>query len=168
MLSGPAWPNRNNSGLNFCFPNVSLNRFAKHPSYARNLHRCCILIKLSLNCYRGLNTGSFLIIALNLSRHIDGDVRNLRKFEYLYYYFRYSRNAWKYDLTSGLTFFRPVMKVKYINNCGEIFDFKWMGLFLICQRKWALRDRAVWFAERGHLLLNAWAVFCLLLFFFGI
>ena len=44
----------------------------------------------------------------------------------------------KYDLTSNLIFFRPVMKLKYIDNYKAVFDFKQMGLFLICQGMWAL------------------------------
>ena len=61
---------------------------------------------------RGLNMGSFLIIVVKLSIYKDGDVGNLRKFEYFYDYFRHSSNAWKYDLTSDLIFFGPVMKVE--------------------------------------------------------
>ena len=33
---------------------------------------------------------------------------------------------------------RPVLKVKYINNCEAILYFKDMGLFLICQGGWDL------------------------------
>ena len=44
----------------------------------------------------------------------------------------------KYDLTSGLIFFRPVIKVKYINICKAGFDWKHMVLFLICQLMWDL------------------------------
>ena len=83
--------------------------------------------------------GSFLIIVVKLSSYKDGDVGNLRKLEYLYDYFRHSANARKYDLTSNSRFFRPVMKVKNINNFKVIFDFKQMGLFLICQGIWGLR-----------------------------
>ena len=94
--------------------------------------RICInaaLLKF-LSTARGLNMGPFLIIVVKLSSYKDGNVGNLRKFEYLYDYFRHSRNAWKYNLTSNLRFFRPVMN---INNCRAVFDFKQMGLFLICQ-----------------------------------
>ena len=55
--------------------------------------------------------GSFLIIVLKLSSYKDGDVGNLQKIEYEYDYFRHSRNAWKYDLTSDLRLCRLVMKV---------------------------------------------------------
>ena len=44
----------------------------------------------------------------------------------------------KYNLTSDLIFFRPVRKVKYVNNCKVIFNSKQMGLFLICQKMWSL------------------------------
>ena len=44
----------------------------------------------------------------------------------------------KYNLTINLILFRPVTKVKYINNCKAVFDFKHMGLFLIYQGLWAL------------------------------
>ena len=75
----------------------------------------------------------FLIIVIKLSRYKYGDVGNLRKFEYLYGFFRHSLNAWKCDLTSNLILFRPVMKVRYRNKCKYIFYFKWMGLFLVSQ-----------------------------------
>ena len=39
----------------------------------------------------------------------------------------------KYDLTSNLKFFRPVLKVKYIYKYKSIFDFIHMGLFLVYQ-----------------------------------
>ena len=55
----------------------------------------------------------------------------------------------KYDLTSDLIFFRPVMKVKYINNCKEIFDFKHMGLFIICQGVWSFGGWEILSAKRG-------------------
>ena len=35
------------------------------------------------------------------------------------------------------------MKIKNINKCGEIFDFKQMGLFLIYQGIRGLRARAI-------------------------
>ena len=57
----------------------------------------------------------------------------------------------KYNLTSNLIFFIPVMKVKYIYKCTAIFYFKQMGLFLVGQGMWGLRDCAVWFAERGFI-----------------
>ena len=44
----------------------------------------------------------------------------------------------KYNLTSDLILFRPVMKVKYVNNCKVVFNFKQMGLFLIYQGTWGL------------------------------
>ena len=44
----------------------------------------------------------------------------------------------KYDLTSYLILFRPVMNVKYSNNYWVVFNFKQMWLFLICQEISAL------------------------------
>ena len=38
----------------------------------------------------------------------------------------------------SLIFFRPVKKVKYINNYKEVFDFIQMRLFLIFQGMWGL------------------------------
>ena len=98
---------------------------------------------------RGLNIWSFLIIVVKSYSYKYGDVRNLGKFEYLYDYFRHKRNVQKYDLSSDLRLFRPVIKVKHLNNCEEIFYFKHMGLFLTCQGIWGLRDRTIWFSERG-------------------
>ena len=56
---------------------------------------------------------SLLIIDVNLSSYKDGDVGNLRKFEYLIRIFYKFADVRKYDLTSNLRLFRPVMKVKY-------------------------------------------------------
>ena len=42
----------------------------------------------------------------------------------------------KYDLTSNFIFLIPVIKVKYINSCKEVFDFKYMVLFLVCLFLW--------------------------------
>ena len=56
--------------------------------------------------------GLYLITAVNLFIYKNGDVGNLRKFEYLIRAFQTFTNARKYDLTSDLRFFRPVMKVK--------------------------------------------------------
>ena len=41
------------------------------------------------------------------------------------------------------------MKVKHINICKDIFDFKHMGFFLICKGMWGLRDQTILFSERG-------------------
>ena len=71
-----------------------------------------------------LNMESFTIKVLKLSSHKYGDVINLRKFEYLIQIFKIFADARKYDLTSDLRFFRPVMKVNNINNCMDVFDFK--------------------------------------------
>ena len=46
-----------------------------------------------LSTTRVLNVGSFLLIVLKLYSYKDGDVGNLRKFEYFYDYFKHSRNA---------------------------------------------------------------------------
>ena len=92
---------------------------------------------------RVLDMESFLIISINLSSYEDGDVGNLRKFEYFNDYFRHGSNTQKYDLTCDLRFFKPVTKVKYINNCKEIFDFELMLLFLIYQGMCYLRDHAI-------------------------
>ena len=75
----------------------------------------------------------------------------------------------KNDLTSNLIFFRPVTKVKYINNYIAIFDFIHTGLFLICQGM----CRILGFEQYDSLIeellvLNTWAISCWLLFFVGI
>ena len=44
----------------------------------------------------------------------------------------------KCNLTSDLIFFRPLIKVKYINNCKDGFNFKNMGFLMICQGMWGL------------------------------
>ena len=57
----------------------------------------------------------------------------------------------KYDLTSDSIFFRPIMRLNYINNCRAVFNFKQMGLFLIYQGTWGLgglRDMIPW--ERSY------------------
>ena len=41
------------------------------------------------------------------------------------------------------------MKVLYIYIYKDIFDFKKMGLKLICQKIWVARARAIWLAVRG-------------------
>ena len=41
------------------------------------------------------------------------------------------------------------MKVKHIYTCKAIFDFKHMGLYMICQGMRFVGDRVIWFAERG-------------------
>ena len=46
-------------------------------------------------------------------------------------------------LTSDLRFFRPVTKVKNINKCRTILDFKNIVLFLIHQGMWILRAIAI-------------------------
>ena len=38
----------------------------------------------------------------------------------------------KYDLTSGLIFFRPVMKVKYINKFKANIYYKTDRILIIC------------------------------------
>ena len=65
---------------------------------------------------RGLDMGSFLIIVVKLYCYIDGNVRNLRKSEYSTRIFKTFTDVRKYDLTNDLRFFKPVTKVKYINN----------------------------------------------------
>ena len=75
----------------------------------------------------------------------------------------------KCDLTGDLILFRPVMKVEYINNCKSIFDFKQMGLFMICLGLWFLEglsdmivwDRSYWFSFPKHCFVD----FCFLLEF---
>ena len=42
----------------------------------------------------------------------------------------------KYDLTSDLIFFIPLMKVENVNKYNSILDFIRMGLFLFCQGMW--------------------------------
>ena len=86
---------------------------------------------------------SFLHIVVKLYNYKDSDVGNLRKLEYFYDSFRHSRIVWKYNLTSNLRLCRPVLKVKNISNCKAIFEVKQMGLFLIYQGMWGLRDRIV-------------------------
>ena len=54
----------------------------------------------------------------------------------------------KYNLTINLIFFIPVMKVLYIYTYKAVFDFKSMGLKLICKGTWVARDHAIWFSER--------------------
>ena len=65
---------------------------------------------------RGLK-GSLPIIVVHLSSYKYGDVGNLPKFAYLIRIVLTFADARKYDLTSSLRLFRPVMKVKYISNC---------------------------------------------------
>ena len=73
----------------------------------------------------------------------------------------------KYDLSSYFIFFRPFMKVKNIYTYNKILYFKLMGLFLIRQIMWGLRDRAIWLAERGvidsQLPVDFVVCFCFLL-----
>ena len=67
----------------------------------------------------------------------------------------------KYDLASDEIFFRPVLKVKYVNNCKVIFNFKQMQLFLICQGGWYLGflggaifwEKSYWLSTPGQFLL---------------
>ena len=73
----------------------------------------------------------------------------------------------KYNLTSNLIFFSPVKKLKYTNNCKDILDFTYMGLFLICQ---GMGD---WVVEQYDslreklLVIDARAIYFWLLFFVG-
>ena len=66
--------------------------FGKRPSGGRNSHWYSLLI-ISLNLSGFSKMGSFLIIVVKLHSYKDSDVRNLRKFEYFYDYFRHSRNT---------------------------------------------------------------------------
>ena len=70
----------------------------------------------------------------------------------------------KYDLTSNLILFRPVTKVKYINNCKAVFNLKHMGLFMIYQIMWALRSLIHMFLWEKKLVLNTKAFFGLFFF----
>ena len=54
----------------------------------------------------------------------------------------------KYNLTSDLIFFRPVIKVLYIYIYKAIFNFKLMGLNLTSQAMWVARVRVILFTER--------------------
>ena len=54
----------------------------------------------------------------------------------------------KYNLTSNLILFRPVMKVLYIYIFKVIFYFKPMWLKLICQLMRVVRARTICFSER--------------------
>ena len=75
----------------------------------------------------------------------------------------------KYNLTNILIFFGPVMKVKHLNNCKVVFDFKQMELFRISQGMCRLGG-IMWYALLGEgvLILNAWAILCWLLFLLGL
>ena len=55
----------------------------------------------------------------------------------------------KYNYASDLIFFRPVIKLKNINNSKAIFDFEQIILFIICQKCGAWVVCAIWFSERG-------------------
>ena len=37
------------------------------------------------------------------------------------------------------------MKVKFINNCKAVYNFKLKVLFLICQGMWGLRSSMIWY-----------------------
>ena len=75
----------------------------------------------------------------------------------------------KDDLTIHLIFFRPVMILKCTNSYKAVFNFKQMGLFLICQGMWAFGvlsymirwDIEYWFSTPGHFFVG----FC---FFVGV
>ena len=54
----------------------------------------------------------------------------------------------KYNLTSNLILFRPLLKVEYVYTYEPIFDLKQMLLKLICQEMWVARARVIWFSER--------------------
>ena len=112
--------------------------------------------------------GSFVIMVINLYRYKDGDVINLRKSEYVYDYFRYLHNAWKYDLTINLRFFRPVLKVKNINNYKDIFDFRHIGLVLVCDIIRGLRDCTIYIFWEKKISLSTPRKFFPNLFFVGI
>ena len=63
----------------------------------------------------------------------------------------------KYDLTSGLIFFRPVTKVKYITNCRAVFYFKegivydlYRIVVLGNMRNMIHRERSYWFSNPGR------------------
>ena len=50
------------------------------------------------------------------------------------------------------------MKLKYLNNYKDVFYFRQILLFLICQGIWDLRFRVILFYDRGLLLLNIRAI----------
>ena len=75
----------------------------------------------------------------------------------------------KYDSNRDLVLFIAATKVKYINNCQTILDFKQMGLFLICQGMWrlgGLRDMIIW--ESSYWFSTPGKCFVGFLFFVGI
>ena len=49
----------------------------------------------------------------------------------------------KYDLTSDLVLFLPVIKVEYSYTYKPILYFKHIGLKLICQGMWVARARKI-------------------------
>ena len=87
----------------------------------------------SISNARVLNMVSLLIIVAKLCSYKDGHVRNLHKFKYLIQIFKTFVDARKHSLTSNLILFRPIMKVKSINKCEAILNYKQMILFIICQ-----------------------------------
>ena len=111
--------------------------------------------------------GSLTSIVIKLSRFKNGEVRNLHKFKYLIQIFKTFVDARKHSLTSNLILFRPIMKVKSINKCEAILNYKQMILFIICQSMWSLRVFAIWFAERRVIFSNARGNVFLAYFFVG-
>ena len=86
-MSGPLRPYQSKSSLNLYFKTTVSSRFAKRPKYDKNLHQQVLFSFPSTT--RKLNMRSFLPIDVNLYRHKDGDVVNIRKFEYFNDYFRH-------------------------------------------------------------------------------
>ena len=71
-----------------------------------------------------------------------------------------------YASTSNSILFRPVIEIKIINDCRDVFDLNQMKWFQICQGMWGLGflrnficwERSYWFATPGGVWLAS--VYC--------
>ena len=72
------------------------------------------------------------------------------------------------NLTGGLILFRPVMRMKYINNCKGVLSFKQMIFFMVYIALWLLGnliDMVSWGRGIGSLTPGG---FCFFMFYVGI
>ena len=60
------------------------------------------------------------------------------------------------------------MKESYIYNFKAILHLRHILLFILCQGRWFLSSRAIWFVDRGGFNSEIPGVLCWLLFSVGI
>ena len=108
---------------------------------------------------RGRGIIRFTVLSGVAEAAISGKIRvGMTPLHYWESRFRYDTDLWRrngksYAIKGNSDFWAfaetVVLNVKCINNCKVIFYFKQMGLFLICQRIWVLRDCAILFSDGG-------------------